>query len=219
MPPSTEITLFITEIFHSIQGESTSAGLPCAFVRLTGCNLRCAYCDTTYAFSGGTEMTLSEILRTIGSFGCRLVEVTGGEPLLQPGVDALFTALCDAGYDVLLETGGSLDISSVDPRVRRIVDLKCPSSGMCDQNFWPNLSVLKTGDEIKFVIGTREDYDWAKDVMKTRGLSGRCPVLFSPVHGRMEPAELAGWILEDRLNVRFQMQLHKHIWHPEARGV
>lgn len=211
--------LIVNEIFHSIQGESTRAGLPCVFVRLTACNLRCSYCDTEYAFHEGRPMSTGEILREVRARGCRLVEVTGGEPLLQGGVYNLLTELCDEGYEVLLETSGSLDISRVDQRVHRIVDFKCPGSGMESRNLWENVGHLRPGDEVKFVLCDREDFDWALTMMAEKGIEGRCPVLMSPVFGRLEPDQLAGWILERGVQVRMQLQLHKLIWDPEQRGV
>ncbi len=211
--------LVVNEIFHSIQGESSCSGRPCAFVRLTYCNIRCSYCDTAYAFEEGSEMSFDEILRTIAGYGCKLVEVTGGEPLLQENTPALLRRLCDEGYDVMLETGGTLPVGGVDPRVRRIVDLKCPSSRMSEKNCWENIRELKPTDEIKFVIGTREDYEWAKEAMDRHGILGRCPVLMSAVFGVLEPVRLCEWILEDRLDVRFQLQVHKYIWDPQTRGV
>ena len=211
--------LRITEIFHSIQGESTQAGRPCSFVRLTGCNLRCAWCDTAYAFEGGEEMTVGEIVDKVLSHGTRLVLVTGGEPLAQPPVHGLLGALLDRGKEVMIETGGSLDIAGVEPRVRIVMDLKCPGSGMEPQNRWENLPLLKPSDEIKFVIRDRSDYEWARRVLSERDLAGRCEVLFSPVFGVLENRALAEWILEDRLEVRMQIQLHKEIWPPGMRGV
>jgi 7-carboxy-7-deazaguanine synthase len=212
-------TLVVNEIFTSIQGESSHAGRPCVFVRLTYCNLRCGYCDTQDAFTEGKEMSIGEVLDSVRASGPRLVEVTGGEPLLQPGVYELMRRICDEGFDCLLETSGSLDISRVDPRVKRIMDLKCPSSGMAERNRWKNIDQLKEGDELKFVIGTRGDYDWARQAMGEYSLTGRCPVLFSPSFGQLEPVRLAEWILEDRLDVRFQLQLHKLIWPSDRRGV
>ncbi len=211
--------LVINEIFHSIQGESSHMGRPCVFVRLTYCNLRCTYCDTTYAFEEGETMGLEEILQRVSAYRCGLVEVTGGEPLMQPGVFDLLQSLCDRGYESLLETGGSLDISRVDPRVKRIVDFKCPSSGMVKKNLWSNADHLKATDEVKFVIGTREDFDWAVDAIATYRIAERSPILMSVVFGVLEPAELAGWILESGINARFQLQMHKYIWEPSARGV
>lgn len=211
--------LVVNEIFHSIQGESSHTGRPCVFIRLTWCNLRCNYCDTAYAFEEGKEMSVDEIVGTVRRCSCNLVEVTGGEPLGQPGSLPLMTRLCDEGFEVLLETGGSLDISGVDPRVRRIVDLKCPSSGMEKKNLWENVKQLRGGDEVKFVIGTFEDYEWSKHKIFEHGLTARCPVLMSVVFDRLEPARLAEWILADHLDVRFQLQMHKFIWSPERRGV
>jgi 7-carboxy-7-deazaguanine synthase len=211
--------LRINEIFHSIQGESTFAGRPCVFVRLTGCQMRCVWCDTEYAFHEGEWMTIEEILERVAAYGCPLVEVTGGEPLLQPAVHPLMTALCDDGHEVLLETGGGLDIAPVDPRVRRIVDVKCPGSGEAANNRWENLDELRPTDEVKFVVADRADYDWAKGVIARRALAGRCPIHVSPVHGRVDLAGLAGWILADRLPVRLSLQLHKLVWDPSARGV
>jgi 7-carboxy-7-deazaguanine synthase len=209
----------ITEIFFSIQGESTQAGRPCVFVRLTGCPLRCTWCDTAYAFHGGTERSLESILTEVERYGCGLVEITGGEPLAQPEVHPLITALADRGYTVLLETSGAMDLSPVDRRAIVIMDLKCPGSEMADRNLWANLSLLKPADEIKFVIKDRTDYDWAVAVMKAHRLADRHTVLFSPVFGDMDPQALAEWVLADRLPVRYQLQLHKHIWEPTTRGV
>ena len=212
-------SLVINEIFHSIQGESSFAGMPCVFVRLTWCNIRCTYCDTEYAFHEGKEMTVGEIVAAVEAYGCRRVEVTGGEPLFQENVHPLMKRLCDGGYEVLLETGGSLDISGVDPRVRRIVDFKCPSSGMEKKNLWANAALLTPRDEVKFVIGDRRDYEWSKAKIAEHGLAGRCPVLMSVVFGKLEPAALSEWILADKLDVRFQLQIHKYIWEPARRGV
>lgn len=212
-------SLVVNEIFHSIQGESSQAGFPCVFVRLTACNLRCTWCDTEYAFTEGERMSVPEILERVGAFGCRRVEVTGGEPLLQEAALGLMSELCDRGYDVMLETGGALSIAAVDGRVRRIVDIKCPGSGMSDRNFWGNIRELKPTDEVKFVLRDRADFEWAMDAIREHGLSGRCPVLFSPVFGELDPAALAAWILESRAPVRMQLQLHKFIWEPSTRGV
>lgn len=212
-------TLVINEIFFSIQGESSCMGRPCVFVRLTYCNIRCSYCDTAYAFEEGHEMSVDDIVREVARYGCMLVEITGGEPLFQNNVHPLMRRLCDEGYEVLLETGGSLDIGGVDARVKRIVDFKCPSSNMVKKNLWQNTENLRPGDEVKFVIGTREDYEWAKERIAEHGLTRRCPVLMSVVFGKLEPVALAEWILADRLDVRFQLQMHKYIWHPEERGV
>ena len=212
--------LTVNEIFLSIQGESTWAGLPCVFVRLTGCDLRCSYCDTTYAYTEGARRPLDEVLAEALAFDCELVEVTGGEPLLQPASRQLLAALCDAGRTVLLETNGAHDISGVDPRVHRIVDLKTPGSGECSRNRERNIPLLTPRDEVKFVIGSREDYEWARQAVCRFALPGRVKaVLFSPVFGRIDPAAMVQWILEDKLAVRFQLQLHKLIWDPKQRGV
>ena len=209
----------ITEIFHSIQGESSYIGQPCVFVRLTGCPLRCTWCDTEYAFYGGQECSVDEVLERVGSFGCRLVEITGGEPLAQPEAFALVTKLCDAGYTVLIETSGAMDIAVVDQRAHVILDVKCPGSGMTDRMYWPNLGKLTMKDEAKFVLADRQDYDWAREIMSRYQLTERCVVLLSPVFGRLEPQQLAEWVLADRLPVRFQLQIHKFIWAPDMRGV
>lgn len=211
------MTLRVNEIFYSLQGESSYAGLPCVFVRLTGCNLRCSYCDTTYAYEEGIDLYIDEIIDKIVSFGCRLVEITGGEPLVQPKTPELVSRLLEEGYKVLLETNGSLDIGLVDSRCIKIMDLKCPSSGQAGKNDLGNLQKVSDHDEVKFVIGTREDYEFAKGILK-RHLDGK-KVLFSTVFGELEPRTLADWILEDQLNVRFQLQLHKYIWDPNQRGV
>ena len=241
-------SVVVNEIFLSLQGESTLAGLPCIFVRLTGCNLHCSYCDTAYAFAEGTRRSLAEIRAAVsllaagfpaapGAHRLPLVEVTGGEPLLQPGALPLLQGLCDDGFCVLLETSGALDIAPVDPRVRRIMDLKCPSSGEVDRNRWENLPHLRSTDEVKFVIATREDYRWAREQVRQHGLAQRCPILFSWA-GPLTPAqqspalkpmpagqtplsrrELAELLIADRLPVRFQAQLHKLIWPPDAKGV
>lgn len=213
------VRLKISEIFYSIQGESTFAGRPCVLVRLTGCQMRCSWCDTEYAFHGGEWMSLPQVLEKVAAFGCPLVEVTGGEPLLQPGCLPLLTALCDAGYEVLLETGGGLDIAPVDPRVRRILDIKCPASGEAENNRWENLASLRATDEIKFVVADRADYEWAKVVIAERSLAGVCPIHFSPVWESCPPAELAAWILADRLPVRLTLQQHKILWGKDTRGV
>jgi len=211
--------LKVHEIFLSLQGESTFAGRPCVFVRLTGCQMRCVWCDSAHAFYDGTWRSLDEILAEVAALTCPLVEVTGGEPLLQPAVLPLLRELCDAGYEVLLETGGGLDIAPVDPRVRRIVDVKCPGSGEAENNRWENLAELRQDDELKFVLAGEADYLWAKRVIEQRGLAGRCPIHFSPVHGAVDLQALAGWILRDRLPVRLTLQQHKIIWGAEARGV
>src|SRR5947207_1988670 len=213
-------TLTINEIYHSIQGESTWAGEPCVFVRLTFCDLRCNYCDTEYAFYEGKKQTLDEIVAAVAAFQCPLVEITGGEPLLQKNVLPLMTMLADAGQTVLLETSGAHDISAVDPRVHRIMDLKTPGSGECDRNLFSNVEHLTPRDEVKFVIGSREDYEWSREQVTRFGLAERCrAVLFSPIFGRIDPREIVEWILADRLPVRFQLQMHKFIWTPTARGV
>ena len=216
---SPDTILRITEIFHSIQGESTFAGKPCVFVRLTGCPLRCTWCDTAYAFHGGTDMSLAAVLEQVKRYGCPLVEVTGGEPLSQEAAFPLIVRLCDEGLEVLIETSGAMDISPVDPRAKIILDIKCPGSDMEDRMRWDNLQHITQKDQIKFVISDRRDYDWAVDVVKRNYLADRCPVLFSPVFGGQELRPMAEWILQDRLPVRFQVQLHKFIWDPETRGV
>ena len=204
--------LRITEIFHSLQGESASVGRRTVFVRLTGCPLRCGYCDTAYAFKGGETRELESILRQVADYGVRHVTVTGGEPLAQKACPALLAALCDAGYRVSLETSGALDIGQVDTRVKRVMDIKTPSSGEQQQNLWSNIALLSAGDEVKFVIGDRADYDWSKEIIAEYGLAQRCGVLFSPVYAALEARTLADWIVEDRLPVRFQVQLHKLLW-------
>ena len=216
-PAADAVRLRITEIFASVQGESTRVGLPTVFVRLTGCPLRCRWCDTAYAFSGGDTRALSDILAEVASHGLRHVCVTGGEPLAQKSCLALLTALCDAGYSVSLETSGALDIAAVDARVARIMDLKAPGSGEVDKNRYDNLALLTPRDELKFVLADVADYDWARQQIARHGLAGRCELLFSPVAGDLDPATLAEWIVRDRLPVRFQLQLHKILWH-DARG-
>jgi 7-carboxy-7-deazaguanine synthase len=213
-------TLTINEVYHSVQGESTWAGCPCVFVRLTFCDLRCSYCDTEYAFYHGEKRPVEDIVRQVAGFGCPLVEITGGEPLLQKNVLPLMSMLCDAGHTVLLETSGAHDISPVDPRVHRIMDLKTPGSGEADKNLWSNLEHLTRHDEVKFVIGSREDYEWSREKAGRFDLSRRChAVLFSPIFGRIDPRQIVEWILADRLDVRFQLQMHKFIWSPTQRGV
>jgi 7-carboxy-7-deazaguanine synthase len=215
-----EKTLTINEIYHSIQGESTWVGQPCVFVRLTFCDLRCNYCDTEYAFYEGKKQALQEIVEAVQAFHCPLVEITGGEPLLQKNVLVLMSTLCDAGSTVLLETSGARDISKVDPRVHRIMDLKTPGSGEVDKNLWSNIDCLTSRDEVKFVMGSREDYEWSRDKVQRYDLSRRShAVLFSPIFGRIDPREIVEWILADNLNVRFQLQMHKFIWSPTQRGV
>ena len=212
-------TLKVNEIFYSIQGESTHAGRPCVFVRLTHCNLRCTYCDTEYAFYEGQDKSFNEILDEIKSYKCNLVEITGGEPLVQKDVIQFMDLLCEQGYEVLLETGGHMDISPVDQRVQRIMDIKCPSSGESEKNLWSNITLLTEKDQLKFVIGSREDYDWAKSIIYTHKLTDVCTVLMSTVHGNIDNRDLAEWILNDNLQVRYQLQLHKYIWPSDARGV
>jgi 7-carboxy-7-deazaguanine synthase len=246
--PETAASLVVNEVFLSVQGESTFAGLPCIFVRLTACNLRCSYCDTAYAFTEGTRTALDAIRSRIHAIAAPftrgaaaqrlpLVELTGGEPLLQPNALPLMRQLCDDGFTVLIETSGALDIAPVDPRVRRIMDLKCPSSGESARNRWENLAHLRANDEVKFVIGTREDYDWARDIIAKHALHRVCPLLFSWVsplmpeqqdaslkkipagHTPISRRELVERILADALPVRFQLQMHKFIWPPDQRGV
>ena len=209
----------INEIFFSIQGESSYAGHPCLFVRLTGCPLRCSWCDTSYAFYEGTERSIESILSELERHECRLVEITGGEPLAQPEVHVLITALADRGYTVLIETSGAMDIAPVDRRANIIMDLKCPGSAMEDRNRWTNIPLLKPQDELKFVIKDRADYDWAVTIVRKYALADRHTVLFSPVFGEMDPQALAEWILADDLPVRYQLQLHKFIWGAAVRGV
>jgi 7-carboxy-7-deazaguanine synthase len=211
--------LKVNEIYYSIQGESSKAGLPCVFIRLTYCNLRCTYCDTEYAFYEGRDFTIEQILNEIKKYDCKLVEVTGGEPLVQPESLQLMKRLCDEGYEVMLETGGSLPIKDIDERVMIIMDLKCPSSGMMKKNLYENINYIKPGDEIKFVIGNREDYTWSKKIVEKYKLTEKCPVLFSVVFGELEPITLVEWILQDKLKVRFQLQMHKFIWAPETKSV
>lgn len=209
-------TLRITEIFHSLQGESRPAGWPSAFVRLTGCPLRCVYCDTAYAFHGGQRLAIGEILEKIAGYEVRYVCVTGGEPLAQPACHDLLAALCDAGYQVSLETSGALDIAAVDRRVAVVLDLKTPASGEAARNLWSNLPHLKPADQVKLVICSRADYEWAREALREHALPARCEVLFSPAWERQPARELAEWILADRLPVRFQVQLHKYLWGDEA---
>lgn len=211
--------LKINEIFYSIQGESSFAGLPCIFIRLTYCNLRCSYCDTEYAFYEGEDISIKEILKTVKNYNCKLIEITGGEPLMQDNIYDLMNELCNNNYTVLLETSGSLTIENVDPRVHIIMDLKCPSSGMVKKNLYSNIDFIKIKDEIKFVIGNREDYDWAKGIILQYNLYEKCEILFSTVFGKLDLKDLAEWILSDNLKVRLQAQLHKYIWNPEKRGV
>jgi len=207
--------LRITEIFYSLQGESRTVGMPTVFVRLTGCPLRCGYCDTTYAFQGGEWMAMDEIVQAVSQYHANYVTVTGGEPLAQKGCQALLQRLCDAGYEVSLETSGALDISQVDTRVIRVMDLKTPGSGEEARNRWENIDCLTSQDQVKFVICDRKDYDWAKTIVAKYQLARRCEVLFSPAFDQQDPKELAEWILEDNLPVRFQLQLHKLLWGEE----
>jgi 7-carboxy-7-deazaguanine synthase len=217
--------LRITEIFHSIQGESTWSGLPCTFVRITGCPLRCVWCDTTYSFHGGDRMTLEEIVSQVQAFGTSLVELTGGEPLVHPNAFRLAEMLLDDGFTVLVETSGAVDVAPLDSRAHKIMDLKCPGSGEVEKNLWENLTHLTVGDEVKFVVADRVDYEWTRDTIRERELDRRLSdrelgaLLVSPVWGGPDPADVARWILEDHLPVRLQTQLHKHIWDPAARGV
>ncbi len=208
--------LRITEIFHSLQGESRPVGWPTAFVRLTGCPLRCVYCDTAYAFHGGQRAGIDEILSRVAGFEVRHVCVTGGEPLAQPACHDLLAVLCDAGYQVSLETSGALDIAAVDRRVSVVLDLKTPASGEAGRNLWSNLAHLKPEDQVKFVICDRADYEWAREALREHALASRCEVLFSPAWEQQPARELAEWILADRLPVRFQVQLHKYLWGDEA---
>lgn len=217
--PPRDRTLQVSELFRSIQGESTFAGLPCAFVRLTGCPLRCVWCDTAFAFEGGEAKTIGAILDEVAKLGVGLVEVTGGEPLAQPDCLALLTELCDTGYEVLLETSGAVDIAPVDIRVIKIVDIKCPGSGEMKKNRLENLETLGRRDELKFVLADRADYEWARDFIRERDLEARRTLLFSPVHAALDPSTLADWILADALDARLQIQLHKLLWPGRSREV
>ncbi len=212
-------TLVVNEIYASLQGESTYAGRPCAFVRLSACHLRCVWCDTPHAFDEGVRRSVDDVVAAIERLALPLVEVTGGEPLLQPGVYPLMRRLCDGGHTVLLETSGSLDIGRVDSRVVRIVDFKCPGSGEVARNRWENVVLLTSRDEVKFVLADRTDYEWARDVITRHDLPARCTVLLSTAFGLLAPADVAAWMLEDRIAARLQLQMHKLIWHPDARGV
>ena len=211
--------LKINEIYYSIQGEGTKAGFPCVFVRLTFCNLRCTYCDTEFAFYEGKDFSIEDIIQEIRVYNCSLVEITGGEPLFQDESYSLMKQLADEGFEVLLETGGSLPIKNIDKRVKIIMDLKTPSSGMLKKNFYENINYLKNEDEVKFVIGSREDYLWSKEMVEKYALDKKFSVLFSVVFGKRLPVDLVNWILKDKLNVRFQLQMHKFIWKPEERSV
>jgi 7-carboxy-7-deazaguanine synthase len=208
----------VNEIFFSIQGESSHQGTPCVFVRLSGCNLRCRYCDTQYAYDDGEEVPLEEVLGKVTQYPSRIVEITGGEPLLQEESLELARRLLDRGYAVLIETNGTVDVSAVDPRAVRIVDIKCPGSGHSHAILWENLRLLGERDEVKFVITSRDDYEWAKEVVRREGLAEKHAVLFSPAFGSLVPAELASWILQDGLPVRLNLQIHKYIWKPGERG-
>lgn len=204
--------LRISEIFYSLQGETSRIGLPTVFVRLTGCPLRCTYCDTTYAFSGGQDYSVADILKQVAEYAAHYVTVTGGEPLAQKNCPSLLVALCDAGYEVSLETSGALEIGEVDPRVMRVVDIKTPASGEAGKNCWANLSLLTRHDEIKFVLCDENDYRWARQILQQYDLSNKCAVLFSPAHGTLDATCLAEWILRDRLPVRMLLQLHRLLW-------
>ncbi len=209
----------INEIFLSIQGESTYAGRPCLFIRTTRCNLRCTYCDTEYAFYDGKDMSIDELYSVVRNSGVRLVEITGGEPLMQKDINELVKVLLKDDYEVLIETSGSLDIDVIDRRAVRIMDMKCPSSGMESKNDYTNIEKLTPQDEIKFVIENREDYDWSMGIVKKYNLNDKMPILMSPVFDKIEPETLANWILSDKKNVRMQLQMHKYIWGPEVTGV
>lgn len=208
----------ITEIYQSIQGESSYAGLPCVFIRTTGCDLRCSWCDSEFTFSGGTSMTLDQIIAEVETYDCELVELTGGEPMLQPEIYELAERLADAGHTVLIETGGHRDISKLDQRVVRIMDLKCPASGECEKNLWSNLEHLRPHDEVKFVLADRGDYDWMLQTIREHRLEDRVKLLISTAFGSVKPEQVVAWMLEDKLRARFQLQLHKYIWRPEERG-
>jgi 7-carboxy-7-deazaguanine synthase len=209
----------ITEIYKSIQGESSYAGLPCVFVRTTGCDLRCKWCDSEFTFSGGRRLSVDQIMSEVESHQCNMVELTGGEPLLQHDIYELATRLADAGHTVLIETGGHRDISKLDPRVIRIMDLKCPASGECEKNLWSNLEHLRPSDEVKFVIASRDDYEWARSIIREHRLENHAGILISTAFGLIPPDRVVAWMLEDRLCARFQLQAHKYIWPPDARGV
>jgi 7-carboxy-7-deazaguanine synthase len=212
-------SLRIREIYRSIQGESLFAGWPCAFVRTAGCDIRCVYCDEAHAFNGGEQISLDDLEEQVAELRVGLVEITGGEPLAQPATPEVAARLLDRGYTVLVETGGHRDVSVLDPRCHVILDVKTPGSGMSEHADLENLDRIGEGDELKFVLTGRSDYEWARDLVRTRAVHEKLPVNFSPVHGQLNPADLAGWILEDELRVRLNLQLHKYIWGPDARGV
>ena len=211
--------LMINEIYHSIQGESSYSGRPCIFIRLTYCNLRCTYCDTEYAFYEGKDISIKEIIRKVNSYKCNLVEITGGEPLLQKNCIELINQLEKNNKKVLIETGGSLPIKNISKNTHIILDLKCPSSNMESKNLWDNLDYIKKTDEIKFVIGNKTDYDWVKKIIKKHNLEKKCLLLISPVHDKIDKEKIINWILKDNLKIRFQIQLHKEIWDKDKKGV
>ena len=213
------MTLKVNEIFKGIQGESTYAGLPCSFIRLTGCNLRCNYCDTTYAYDEGREFSIDSLFKEVEKLNCNLVEVTGGEPLLQEKTLELFDLLISKNYSALLETNGTISLKNVNSSVIKIMDIKCPGSGSSDKTNWSNLDYLTSKDEIKFVISNREDFNWAVKVMKEKKLDELCTLLFSPNHKQLKSSDLAEWILTENINVRFQLQIHKYIWGENSRGI
>ncbi|MEJ2052598.1 MAG: radical SAM protein [Calditrichaceae bacterium] len=212
-------SLRINEIFFSIQGESSYAGRPCIFIRLTYCNLRCSFCDTEYAFFEGDFLSFDEIINQIKIYNCDLIEITGGEPLVQKNVLPFMSMLCNAGYEVLIETGGHMDISQIDKRVKRVMDIKCPGSGESDKNLWQNIRYLTENDQVKFVISDRTDFDWAKGIIQKYNLSKKCTVLMSPDFQKLKNIKLAEWILKESPDARFQLQMHKYIWPPDQRGV
>ncbi len=209
----------ITEIYHSIQGESSYAGLPCIFVRTTGCNLRCTWCDTEYSFHGGQSKTIDEIITQVETYNCKLVEITGGEPLLQKQVPELAKRLLDLNYTVLVETSGERDISVLDECIVKVMDLKCPGSGECERNRWENIEHLTLQDEVKFVLKDRVDYDWSVSIIRKYDLDAKAKLIFSPVFGEIDLIELSNWMIEDCLSVRLQVQMHKIIWPPETKSV
>tara|TARA_Y100000994_G_scaffold233514_1_gene221633 strand:- start:1425 stop:2066 length:642 start_codon:yes stop_codon:yes gene_type:complete len=211
--------LKINEIYKSIQGESTYMGLPCTFIRLTYCNLRCSYCDTEYAFYEGKDIDIDTIISKVKKLKTKLVEVTGGEPLVQDGCINLLYKLIENGNKVLIETGGALSIEKIPKEVIVILDIKCPSSNMSDKNLWSNIKLLKKEDQVKFVIGDRNDYDWTKNIIDKYNLNSKCEILFSPVFNKIKPKQIVDWIIDDNLDVRFQLQIHKFIWEPEKKGV